>query len=105
MPRISDTIAIKNPELKRSCKLSDSDKLMIKTLHDNGESIRSLSRLFKVSRRLVQFILYPDRQKRSMELRQARGGSKIYYEKEKHTIAVRKHRDYKKILYKAGLIG
>ena len=79
MPRISDTIAIKVPELKRSRKLSDSDKLMIKTLHETGTSIHSLSRLFEVNRRLIQFILFPDRHQRCIELRQARGGSKIYY--------------------------
>lgn len=96
MPRKTDTIKIDDPFLKRSCKLLPCQKEMVISLHNSGASIHSLSKLFKVDRRLIQFIIYPERHKKSLELRKERGGSKIYYIKEKHTKAIREHRNYKK---------
>jgi hypothetical protein len=40
--------------------------------------------------------LFPERHKKNLEYRKERGGSTIYYVKEKHTKAIREHRDYKK---------
>jgi len=105
MPSKSDTITIKIKELKKSCKLTDMQKEDIKLFYFiNSYSIHSMSKLFKVSRRLIQFILFPERQQRSLELRKAKGGSMFYYDKNKHTEATKKHRRYKKELYKKGLI-
>ncbi len=56
--------------------------------------------MFKVNKRLIQFILFPERQKRNLELREQRGGSKIYYNKDRHTLAMSEHRKYKKELFK-----
>lgn len=56
--------------------------------------------MFKVNKRLIQFILFPERAKKNRELRKERGGSVIYYVKEKHTQAIREHRNYKQKLSK-----
>jgi hypothetical protein len=100
MPRKTDAIAIKDKALKKSAKLLDCQRERIKSLHSEGFSITGLGKMFKVNKRLIQFIIFPERQKRNLELREQRGGSKIYYNKEKHTAAIREHRKYKKELFK-----
>ena len=80
-------------------KLDDSDKRLIKELYKTGEySQRKLARDFKVSRRLIQFILDPKKLEQNLAARKARGGSKQYYEKEKNTEYIKKHRQYKRSL-------
>lgn len=102
MPRKTDIIAIGNTTLKRSSKLLECQKEMIVYWYKvHGNSINSIARMFHVNKRTVQFILFPERHKRNLELRQERGGSKVYYKKDKHTSAIKKHRDYKKQLFKA----
>ena len=98
MPRITDTIPIDNPFLKRSCKLLPCQKEMVVYWGKRKTSQRQLARMFNVSRRLIQFILNPDAHKNNLERRREKGGSKIYYDKEKHTKAIREHRQYKKEL-------
>lgn len=95
MPYKTDKIAINDPFLKRSCKLLPCQKEMVLYRHTQGESIHSLSKIFKVSRRLLQFIIYPERYKKSLQDRQDRGGSTIYYQREKHNTAMKVHRQYK----------
>jgi hypothetical protein len=63
-----------------------------------GASQRRLAKMFNVSRRLIQFILNPESHKKNLERRRELGGSKIYYKKDKHTKAIREHRQYKKEL-------
>jgi hypothetical protein len=99
MPRKTDTIAIKDKALKRSAKLLDCQRERIVSLHSNGNSITGLGKMFKVSKRLIQFIIFPERKIKNLELRKQKGGSKIYYNKESHTIAIKKHRQYKKELF------
>ena len=86
----------------RRVKLTDKQREEIKLLHKEGNSIHSLSRDYGVSRRTIQFILFPERQQRNVDLRDERGGSKIYYDREKNTDCVRKHRRYKHKLFKDG---
>jgi hypothetical protein len=81
--------------LSRRVKLQDSQKDEIKQLHAQGSSIHSLSKIYKVSRRLIQFILFPERQEQNIKLRNERGGSKIYYNREEHTAAIKDYRRYK----------
>jgi hypothetical protein len=45
--------------------------------------------MFNVSRRLIQFILHPSKHQANLEARKERGGSKIYYKREKHTKAIK----------------
>jgi hypothetical protein len=52
--------------------------------------------MFKVSRKLIQFILFPERHDKNLADRAARGGSKIYYDKDAHRLSMAKHRKKKK---------
>ena len=96
MPRRTDLLALNDPFFKRSVKLLPCQKEMVKNWYDKGTSISQISRDFKVSKRLIQFILFPERQEKNLQHRKERGGTMIYYVKEKHTISIREHRDYKK---------
>ena len=89
-------------KLKRSAKLAPKQKEEIRYLEVGGISQRALAREYNVSRRLIVFCIYPERQKANYQERVARGGSKQYYDKEKHTEAMRKHRHYKQKLYLEG---
>ena len=86
-------------------KLDDSDRQLIRSLYKDGgadSSQRKLAVSFGVSRRLIQFILDPNKQVESRIRLLERGGSKIYYDKAKHKDAMKRHRDYKKELDKEG---
>jgi len=91
-------------ELKRSSKLTTADKeeIQYRYLKVGGVSQRELAREYNVSRRLIVFCIYPERQKKNYQDRVANGGSKQYYDKDKHTKAVREHRHYKKKLSDEG---
>ena len=99
MPFKSEKIKLVNTEFDRRRKLSVEEKIDI---HDNvlGLSQRKLALMYKVSRRTIQFILDPDKLKENLKRRKERGGSKIYYVKEKHTETMRNHRNYKQQLSK-----
>ena len=85
-------------ELDRRCKLSNDDRETIRSLKDKY-SQRQLAKMFDVSRRLIQFILYPDKYKENLERRKERGGSKQYYDKDKWRNTMKEHRSYKQELY------
>jgi len=95
MPYSTDNKALKDPFLDRRRKLLPCQEEMIKVYHKAGTSINQLSRDFKVNKRTIQFILYPERLEKNKQLRHERGGSSIYYIKEKHTKSVREHRNHK----------
>jgi hypothetical protein len=100
MPLKIDKVPIQSHFLKRSAKLLPCQKEMVLYWHNRGISINKLAKMFHVSKRLIQFVLFPERAKKNIELRQDRGGSAIYYKKDKHTDAIREHRAYKKHLFK-----
>jgi len=77
-------------------KLSPADKMEIVRLHNEGAGIRQLSRDFKVSRRLIQFVLFPDRLEHNKQLREDRGGTMQYYDKDKHAAYMQTHRANKR---------
>lgn len=81
--------------LDRRIKLNDDDKKEILNLFNNWESINSISKIFSVSRRTIQFIIYPDRLQRCKELYAIRRLDWRYYDKEKCTKAMKYTRDYK----------
>jgi len=85
----------------RRVKLSDEDREEIKKLYGTI-SQRKLASKYNVSRRLIIFIGCPEKYERNLKQREERGGSKIYYKKEKHTKAMKKHRQHKQKLYLDG---
>ena len=103
MPRKTDAIPINNPALDRRVKLTDADRVQIRILYESGEySQRKLAAMFNVSRRLITFIIDPEKQKRNLEARAKAGGWKQYYDKEEHRKSTKDHRDYKKKLHEEG---
>lgn len=102
MPYKSEKIKISSTEYDRRRKLSDKDKEEIKELV--GMSIRGIARMYGVDKRLIQFILYPERHAKNIADRRARGGSMQYYDKEKNTESLRKYRHYKQQLFLEGKI-
>ena len=62
-------------------------------------SQRVAAEKFGVSRRLVQFIWFPEKMEKQKKAAEARGGWRKYYNKERATINQRNHRAYKKELY------
>jgi len=97
MPYRYERLKIKLPrDLDRRIKLSEEDKQAIVQLYKTtGISTRSLAAQYGVSRRSIQFILDPDKLVRNLEMRDARGGSMIYYDKDKHNESMKEHRKYK----------
>jgi len=99
MPYLTEKIAIADAFLKRSSKLLPCQKEMCIYWHNKGISINKIAKMFQVNKRTIQFILFPERLKKNIELRRERGGSMIYYQKEKHSEAVKDHRNYKQKLF------
>lgn len=91
------------PELDRRKKLSVEQKECIKSLA--GEfSITELAKEFYVSRRCIEFIVFPERRQKNTEGFKAGGGWRKHYTTEAGTKACAKTREYKKSLLKQGLL-
>ena len=81
----------------RRRKLTDEDKEDIKKLHKDGESIHGIARLYvaKCSKRLIQFVIYPERLK-AMQERDAKNQHwKKYYNREQLNKAKNNWANYK----------
>ena len=103
MPYKSEKIKIQGTLKDRRRKLTDDEKEQIKGLYkDTGISIHSLAKDFNVSRRTIQFILFPDRNDRAKQ--RFKEHWKDYYDRKKLTAATREKRRYKQKLYLKGEI-
>ena len=80
-------------------KLTNEDKEQIKKLYTEGESIRSIARIYPVDRRMIQFIIFPERLVENKKRREERGGWKQYYNRESNTNSIRKTRQHKQKVY------
>lgn len=100
MPYKTEKIALNDAFLKRSTKLLPCQKEMILYWGNKGLSQRKIAKMFNVSRRLIIFILFPDKLKANKEARKDRGGSMIYYKKDKHKEAINSLRKHKENLFK-----
>jgi len=105
MPYKFEKTPINNQKYDKRVKLTDEQREKIRNDYDTGEiSIRGLERKYGVSRRLIQFILFPERlekAKRDFAQRQREGR---YYDKDKHKEYMKKHREHKKDLVKKGFL-
>lgn len=104
MVSIADDVRVAGTKYDRRRRLTEEDREDIKRDHAAGDSIHGIARCYGVSRRLVQFILYPERHEENKARRMARGGSRAYYDREKNTEAARRCRAHKKELYDKKLI-
>lgn len=103
MPNKLDKIAIDNPKNDKRVKLSSKDKEDIKKEHDTGSiSINALARKYGVSKRLIQFTLFPERKEKAKEQFAERQKDGRYYSKEKQRVYMKDHRLHKKDLWEKG---
>jgi hypothetical protein len=102
MPFKSEKINLHETQ-KRSAKLTSAQRTEIHNKYATGlYSQKGLAQEYGVSRRLVQFIIDPSKHEENLKRRAERGGSKQYYDKDKHTEAMREHRQYKQELFLKG---
>jgi transposase len=83
-------------------KLTEAQKEEIRVQHAQGASQRQLATHFGVSRRLIQFILDPEKEARAKQLYAERRKDGRYYDPDKHAAAIREHRHHKHKLYTEG---
>jgi len=100
MLKIDKYNIVRKKGIDRRIKLSKEDIEEIKILHAEGTSIHKLAKIFGVSRRLIQFKLYPERYESVRRRRKENGKDGRYYDKEYNTKAITEHREYKKNLLK-----
>lgn len=101
MPFKTDKENLKTNILRRTSKLLDCQKEMIKWWRqEKGYSHNHLAKMFGVSKRTIQFILNPEKKAENLKRRQERGGWKQYYNKEDHAASMKEHRKYKYNLLK-----
>lgn len=86
----------------RRRKLTEEDKEDIKARHKRGEAIHAIARAYKgkCSKRLIQFVIYPERLKALQDKHREGQHWKKYYNRKQLTQAVRNWRAYKYKLYK-----
>lgn len=105
MPYKSEKIKIEGTKFDRRIKLTPKDKLeIVKIRQEQGTSYQKIANQFKVSKRCIIFICKPETLEASNKAREERGGSKIYYDKEKQNQAKKEHRRYKQELFTKKLI-
>lgn len=86
----------------RRRKLTEDDREDIRTRYKRGETQRHIARVYanKCSRRLVIFVLFPERLKIMQERNTKNKHWKKYHNREKLTKATRNWRNYKYKLFK-----
>lgn len=103
MPAIVGKLIIGNELLDKRVKFLKSDKLEIVDLYASGLfSQLDLAKLYKVSRRSIQFTIAPSKLVENKARRTGRGGSKQYYNKQGHTKTIREYRRYEQELLAKG---
>lgn len=89
----------------RRRKLTDRQRSEIVYLYEQGAiSQRKLAKKYKVSRRLIQFVVDPEKLEQNKKRRAERGGWKVYYDRVKQNESTRLYRQYKNELYKMGML-
>lgn len=105
MPSKFDKIPINNPNHDKRVKLTDEDRENIRKEYSSGNiSQNGLAKKYGVSKRLIQFVLNPEKKeivKKQFAERQKDGR---YYDKDKHKGYMKNHRNHKKELYNKGII-
>jgi transposase-like protein len=105
MPYKFDKIPINNEKHDKRVKLTTEDKENIVKEYATGAiSIHGLARKYGVSKRTIQFTLFPERKEKAKQQYAERQKDGRYYDKKKHNEHMKRHRDHKKNLYKQGLL-
>jgi len=85
----------------RRIKLTDGQREEIRDKYATGEySTYKLADAYGVSRRTIQFVLYPERYEKAKQMNKERSKGGTYYDTKKNTVAKREHRRYKNEILK-----
>lgn len=95
MPARVDKLALEDPFLDRRTKLLPCQIEMLHWWKGKGKQGKELAKMFHVSQTLICFILHPKKHEKNLKQRAKAGGSKKYYNKDKHREYVYKSRAYK----------
>ena len=91
-------------ELDRRVKITDIMRAKIKQMYEEGESMRGIARELDISRRSIQFILFPERLLRHKKYFKERQQHKLTYERYKREglwpEIMREHTHYKESIKK-----
>lgn len=100
MPYAFDTHHKKLPRtLDRRVKITDEYKEQVKWLHKQGVAQRQISRDMGISRRMISFIIYPERYiANAKQFAKRRKDGRYYPGKKKWASIMREHRNYKQSL-------
>ena len=103
MPYKSEKIKLSR-EQDRRIKLNDEQKEEIKHKYSTGlYSQRQLAKEYNVSRRLITFIINPEKEQRNKELfKERRADGRYKPTKREWANTMRKHRHYKEKLFREG---
>lgn len=94
MSKFLDSLRVPKFKDKRR-KLSDEDKEKIKKSYIKGVyGCQRIAKEWGISKRMVQFIVDSAKREKAQELYKKRRVDGRYYEKEKHTEAMRRHRKH-----------
>lgn len=105
LPYKFEKIPINNPKYDKRVKLTDEDRESIREEYASGViSQNTLAKKYGVSKRLVQFILNPEKQEIAKQQFAERQKDGRYYDKDKNNEYMRNHREHKKDLYSKGLL-
>lgn len=99
-------IKIVNTPYDRRVKLTSEQRSEIKYLYaQGGTSYSKLAKEFNVSKRLIQFIINPDKHNKCLEqFKERRKDGRYKPTKEDWASTMREHRSYKEKLFKEGKI-
>lgn len=99
MPYKSEYTHIKLPrEEDRRVKLTEYDRQQIKNLFNSWKSQNYIAKEYWVSRRLVYFIIYPDKYEICRQQHKERRLDWRYYDKDSHKLAMRNTRNHRKVI-------
>jgi len=106
MPYQNDTKKLKlnKKQDRRYCSLTDKDRGKIRSLYyENEWAVRKIARKYahKCSRRLVIFIIHPERLKALQEQNRKEKHHLKYYDKDKWREYMRSHRKHRAEVFKA----
>lgn len=92
------TIKYPNVSLDGRVKITKEEYPHIKQAYSELQSTRKVAALFNISRRLVQFIVYPERYEKMKHEQRINQTTKKYYTTEKRREEMRKYRAKKRLL-------
>lgn len=81
-------------ENDRRIRFTDEKKTKCRELYENGVSVTQIANDLDISKRTIQFFLFPERLERNKELRLKRGGWKQYYDKDENRESMRNYRNH-----------